>query len=126
MANDDHVAILKKGVLAWNEWRFKNQVLHPDLSGATLDGLDLTGETLGAGADPTSARYVRGADLVLANLKGARLPVADLSRADLSWAELSGANLTRANLSWANMTEADLSRADLSGAALYGTVFCRH
>jgi uncharacterized protein YjbI with pentapeptide repeats len=122
MANDEHVAILKKGVLAWNEWRFKNRVLHPDLSGATLNGLDLTGATL-ARADPTNVRYVPGADLVLANLKGARLRLADLSRADLSWAQLSRANLTGANLTWANMTEADLSRANLSGAALYGTVF---
>jgi len=34
MANDDHVALLKKGVDAWHEWRRANPHIRPDLSGA--------------------------------------------------------------------------------------------
>jgi hypothetical protein len=36
MANDEHVAILKKGVRAWNAWRMKNPYIHVDLTGANL------------------------------------------------------------------------------------------
>jgi hypothetical protein len=41
MANDDHVAQLMKGVVAWNAWRKENHVTHPDLSGADLSGAEL-------------------------------------------------------------------------------------
>ena len=34
MANDEHVAILKKGVDTWNAWRRENPDIRPDLSGA--------------------------------------------------------------------------------------------
>jgi hypothetical protein len=33
MANDEHVAMLKRGVDAWNAWRDKNPNIRPDLSG---------------------------------------------------------------------------------------------
>jgi hypothetical protein len=36
MANDEHVAILKKGVDVWNEWREQAIHIKPDLSGADL------------------------------------------------------------------------------------------
>ena len=36
MANDEHIAILKKGVAAWNAWRHENPDISPDLSGAYL------------------------------------------------------------------------------------------
>jgi hypothetical protein len=36
MANDEHVAMLKKGVDAWNEWRVENPHIRPDLSGSYL------------------------------------------------------------------------------------------
>ena len=36
MANDEHVAILKQGVAAWNAWRRKNRDVRPDLQGADL------------------------------------------------------------------------------------------
>ncbi len=96
MANKKHIAILNKGVEAWNEWRRKNHGIHPNLIGANLS---LT-------------------DLIEANLIGANLTQADLSVADLGGANLIGANLSSANLSEANLSEADLSGADLSGADL--------
>ena len=31
MANEDHLAILRKGVEAWNQWRIDNETVRPDL-----------------------------------------------------------------------------------------------
>jgi hypothetical protein len=36
MANDEHVALLKKGVKAWNAWRYENPNILSDLGGAKL------------------------------------------------------------------------------------------
>jgi len=41
MANDDHVALLKKDVDAWNRWRGENPNVVPSLRGALLGGADL-------------------------------------------------------------------------------------
>jgi uncharacterized protein YjbI with pentapeptide repeats len=56
MANDEHVAMLKQGVDAWNAWRRENPDIRPDLSAANLTGADLSG------ADLTRANLTR-ADL---------------------------------------------------------------
>jgi uncharacterized protein YjbI with pentapeptide repeats len=56
MASDEHVALLKQGVAAWDTWRYENANVRPDLSGAKLSGADLS-----------------GADLHQANLTGASL-----------------------------------------------------
>jgi uncharacterized protein YjbI with pentapeptide repeats len=125
MANDEHVALLRKGVDAWNAWRDKNPTICPDLIEADLckaylGGANLSGANL-ALADLSQA-YLRKADLNEANLAGAKLCEANLSVAKLYEADLTGANLFKANLSSANLNSADLSgakliEADLSGAA---------
>jgi len=97
MANVKHVALLKKGVAAWNAWRDENPNIRPDL---------------------TRWRKLFGADLSGANLRGADLRGADLMQENLSKADLRGANLSGGNLWGANLNEADLSGADLSGADL--------
>ena len=58
------------------------------------------------------------ANLIFADLRGARLGAANLSNADLSNADLSGARLGAANLSNADLRGADLSGARLSNADL--------
>jgi len=98
MANEEHVAILKKGVAAWNEWRRENPDIRPNLSGANL----------------------RRAHLYGADLSGADLSRADLSVAGLSGADLSGADLSRADLSEAPLVSADLTGANLTGSRVYG------
>jgi uncharacterized protein YjbI with pentapeptide repeats len=123
MANDDHVALLKKGVAAWNAWRDENPAIRPDLLGANLSGADFHRADL-------SEANLRGANLAGANLSGANLCRADLCRANLSgadldtavlgWANLSGANLTGAALNWAHLDWVILSGADLSEAHIYG------
>jgi len=139
MANDEHVAMLKKGVKAWNKWRDENANIRPNLSeadftgadliganligadlvGAKLSGADLTGAKL-SGADLSEGRLVR-ADLSEANLSGANLSEADLREANLTEANLSGAILFKANLSRANLREANLTGANLDSATLVRT-----
>jgi uncharacterized protein YjbI with pentapeptide repeats len=53
MANDEHVALLKKGVAAWNAWRDENPHVRANLSEADLTGADLTEANL-SGADLTA------------------------------------------------------------------------
>ncbi len=142
MANPEHLAILQKGVVAWNEWWNENRPL-PDLSGACLGGVNLSGAIL------TQANF-READLRGTNLGGAHLihaqfrdanldganfgeaelrnafldkvslVRANLFKADLRYADLRDADLTGADLRWAKLNEADLSEATLTGAKLRG------
>jgi len=102
MADDKQLAVLRRGVDAWNAWRKEH------------------GNFLRPG-------FVRSPDLRSAPLRGEALAGANLSRADLSTADLSGADLTAANLSGAFLTHARLLDgailvdADLSAAILLGT-----
>jgi uncharacterized protein YjbI with pentapeptide repeats len=108
MANEEHVALLKQGVVVWNKWRQKTPDIKVDLTEAYLSGADL-GEV-----------YLSRANLIEANLSGTKLNRAKLDGADLGAADLSGANLSGADLSEAYLNEADLSGANLSGADLSG------
>jgi uncharacterized protein YjbI with pentapeptide repeats len=105
MANPKHLAVLKEGVGAWNQWRDENRKIRPDLREAVLSGADLSGADLS------------GADLSGANLRGANLRLANLGWADLIEANLSGADLIGANLSAVDLSEADLSEADVGHTA---------
>ena len=46
MANDEHVAMLKKGVDVWNAWRAENPDIRPDLTGEDLTDANLSGADL--------------------------------------------------------------------------------
>jgi hypothetical protein len=101
MANDEHIALLKKGVAAWKTWREEtwreeNPNIRPDLSKADLSKADLG-----------------GVDLSKANLGEADLRGANLMRANLGEADLRGSNLSWAALGGAYLGEADLRGADL-------------
>jgi hypothetical protein len=89
VANEEHVALLKQGVDAWNAWRRENLDVPPDLSEADLSG----------------------ANLSWAALFKANLFKANLRRASLREADLSGTNLREANLSRADRSGADPSEA---------------
>ena len=124
MANDEHVALLKQGVTAWNQWRTENPDTRPDLSGANLNEANLFWANLNE-ANLSCANLdganLGGASLNGASLGGASLSWANLFRAKLLEANLNGANLSGANLSGANLSGADLSEADLSRANLVET-----
>src|SRR3954470_12904615 len=92
MADQQHVALLRQGVEAWNRWRREEPEARPDLSQANLMGM-----------------HLYEADLTHTNLFWADLAGANLHRADLTGAVLFGANLCGANLHQANLRDADLS-----------------
>ena len=114
MANDEHVALLKQGVTAWNAWRDENPDILPDLRGANLRGANLSGANL-------FVANLSGANLRGANLSAANLFVANLSEANLSEADLRGAHLRGAHLREADLSEADLREARLLRATLVDT-----
>jgi uncharacterized protein YjbI with pentapeptide repeats len=133
MANEEHLARLKQGVEAWNQWRAANPYIWLDLSEANLQGADLSGANLRKAtlikADLSEATLIK-ADLTRADLTGTLLREADLTRADLtgtllSKADLTEADLTQAHLREANLTEADLTRANFAGANLTGAALVR-
>ncbi len=105
MANEEHLAILRQGVVAWNKWRKESPDIQPDLIEVNLRGANLRGANL------------RGADL-----RGANLREVDLSGANLSGSNLSGALLFKADLSGANLVRADLREVNLRGAHLSGAI----
>ncbi|HAA31872.1 MAG TPA: pentapeptide repeat-containing protein [Cyanobacteria bacterium UBA8553] len=133
MANGEHLALLRQGVDAWNEWRANNPQIRPNLSFATgdritireskLSGVDLSRTNLSR-VDLSKADLI-GAKLSDANLSEAYLSEVDLIGANLIGADLRGADLISANLIGANLSQvylsgADLSKANLSGADLIG------
>jgi uncharacterized protein YjbI with pentapeptide repeats len=104
MANDEHVALLKQGVDAWNTWRDANANIVPNLNRAYLGGANLSGAKL-SGANLMLAD-LSGANLDGAVLGGAMLSDAKLTSANLGWASFRGANLERARLNFADFTRA--------------------
>jgi uncharacterized protein YjbI with pentapeptide repeats len=120
MANPEHVALLRKSVREWNEWRKANPELRVDLSGVDLSGAELSGANL-SGADLSGAE-LRGAELRGANLWDGNLSEANLWEANLSGAYLITADFSDANLTLANLRRADLNGADLNGADLSHTI----
>jgi uncharacterized protein YjbI with pentapeptide repeats len=134
MANPEHLAILKKGVKAWNRWRNASPLILPDLLGANLGDAKLSKGDLSraklSGANLSAAKLGKanlgvadlgGANLRWADLCGSDLREADLDRADLLQADLSGANLDTASLSETDLRGANLAEANLSGADLFSS-----
>jgi uncharacterized protein YjbI with pentapeptide repeats len=99
MPNDEHVALLGRGASVWNAWREEHDET-PDLSGAGLRGLDLS-----------------GFDLSRADLRGADLRGAKFCNADLSGAHIEGANFFKAVLDGANLAGAFLTEAQFLNCA---------
>ena len=111
MANPEHLAMLKQGVKAWNEWRKSSSEIRPDLRRANLREVDLLAVNL-------NGINLNGANLIDAKLNGARMVEANLNGANLRGAILIGAKLNRANLNGAVLVGADLFGAKLEGAFL--------
>ncbi|MBE7501430.1 MAG: pentapeptide repeat-containing protein [Verrucomicrobiales bacterium] len=95
MPKPEHVAILKQGVRAWNEWRKEHPESTPDLSRAVLVDADL-----------------RGAQFTGAKLTEAMLLGADLTGAQLCRVGLVGADLTR-RTSLGQPHQAELSQTSI-------------
>lgn len=113
MANQEHLAVLKRGVKTWNQWRQEHPDIRPDLTGANLSEANLIEVNLSK------------ADLSKADLSLANLSHATFSRADLIKVKFIGADLRYAILSRTNLSKADLSRANLSHAVLNESILVR-
>ncbi|MDI6450521.1 pentapeptide repeat-containing protein [Anaerobaca lacustris] len=119
MANPEHLAILKQGVEAWNQWRTQNSGIEAELSGTSiaqlpLGGIDLRSANL---SKAYAARQILNrTDLTGANLSGADLSESIVLRGQLSRANLMGANLQRALLLGADLTAVDLRSTQLFSA----------
>jgi uncharacterized protein YjbI with pentapeptide repeats len=117
MANPEHLAKLKEGVRAWNDWRRLEPRTRPDLGMAYLDSVNLDRADLKA-ADLSRAvlsggslckTRLSGADLSLADLRNADFQGANLREANLASAKLKGANFSFAAVGWTAFTNCDLS-----------------
>ncbi len=125
MANEEHLARLKQGVEAWNQWRDEHPEIRPDFREANLQDAELSEANL-QDAELSEAN-LQDAELSEANLTDANLTRADLTRADLTEAGLFGAilidaNLAEAGLAEANLLNANLTRANLREAELCGAI----
>src|SRR5262245_22519599 len=118
MANDKHVAILKKGVSTWSAWRKKRRIKILKKAGGVKvwnrrrAGTGIVTEFLAR----LDTRF--GRDLTGANLSGAHLVKAHLTDMDLTGANLSGARLLSAQLAFSDLSGANLRGADMSLADL--------
>jgi uncharacterized protein YjbI with pentapeptide repeats len=143
MANPEHLSILKSGVGEWNNWRFKNPFVSPDLESVDLRGISLSGVDFGShvcleGFSMCSLGEMTDA---MANgcavnnitlewggvvlLKDADLRNSILDNAQLAGARLSGARLDGANLGNANLRHSRLEGTVLNSALLDKTLFGR-
>jgi uncharacterized protein YjbI with pentapeptide repeats len=122
MANPKHLEILKGGVKSWNKWRKRHPAVGPDLSGADLRGLNLSG------ADFNLAFHnefvVIGAAFAGEGVEEV-VESNSASRADLRKANLTDVNLSRAKFLGTDLREANLCGADLWQARLVGALLNR-
>ena len=109
MANEEQLAILSRGVEAWNQWRQKNPEALIDFKRANLRNRQLENANL-VEADLTEAEFS------FANLKNSNLAFANMDHAVVSFANLEGANLSAANLEDAYLEDAKLNDTILTGA----------
>jgi hypothetical protein len=128
MANEEHLAILRQGVEAWNAWRAANPGVVPDLRIADLSEARLRGMNF-YGANLRMSRLIwadlRETDFQYANLGRCDLREADLHKANLRKADLHGAHFTGTHLREAELSDADLSKADFNGTDLRGANLTR-
>lgn len=128
MADDEHLAVLRQGVSAWNEWRDRHPQVEPDLSRIDLRDQNFTGcnfrGTNFTRSDLSMTSLDRSvlAHVVLhrAIVTGMNFSGLNLRNADISAVNLTGSNLSGADLYSADLTGSRLNKADLSGASLRG------
>jgi uncharacterized protein YjbI with pentapeptide repeats len=118
VAERRHLAVLDRGVKAWNAWRRAHPNLSPDLSRALLIDRELRGINLaGANLERTN---LRGTTLSRANLSRANLKRADLRASSLRRARLDHAELAGAILRHASLAETHIGGASFAGCEVYG------
>jgi hypothetical protein len=110
VANQEHLAVLKQGRVAWGEYREKRRVVIESRRKPQISWEDREAERRELGGD------FRDADLRNADLSNFALEDADLSGAILDGAHLIGAHLVNAKLSRTSMRDARLMASYLNFA----------
>jgi hypothetical protein len=123
MASEKHLAILKKGVSAWNRWRDRNLEIRPNLSEADLSVPMVPGRSLHGLEGMRPLVELSGINFENTDLSGANLEWVALLNARLMGADLKGANLSESILGESDLSAADLLGANLKSAELIGTKF---
>jgi uncharacterized protein YjbI with pentapeptide repeats len=108
MANPDHLALVRSGVDALNEFCRRNEDLALDLEGADLSEMDLRNARL-------QAARLAGANFERADLRNVRFNSGDLRNANFRDADLRGASLHRANITGADLRGAKFETLGLGG-----------
>ena len=126
MAKREHLAILSRGVVAWNTWRCQKPGEPPLLADAYLEEAQLEGFDFQSSI--LTGANLFNANLTGADLRGARLDDSDLRGvraigADFRGADLRNARFEGARLALASLQGADLAGADLRFAVVGGTDF---
>lgn len=131
MANPKQVALLKKSVEEWNQWREENPSIIPDLKRAKLINTNLENANLEK-ADLYGAILCRAylkrtnlknANLESVNLTEANLIFSNLERTNLNYSSLNAANIKLSSLNYADLYFADLKFATLAETTLANTTF---
>ncbi len=112
MANPDHVAILYRGVPAWNQWRREHPGVEPDLSRIRLTPEE-TGDT------EIWSSSLRRADLSEADMRGVNLYFSNIVGVVFHKARFEGANLRGSTLNDLECSEAVFDRATLANVTLH-------
>lgn len=116
MANRSHVAVLRSGAIAWNEWRLAHRRISPNLREAPLRRANLKRYDL-------SQVDLSGADLTAADLRAANLANSSIDATVLRDAKLRGAHMSGARIRGADFSHAILADVDLSGSVIENTNF---
>jgi uncharacterized protein YjbI with pentapeptide repeats len=116
MANEEHIALLKKGVESWNQWREENPDAKPDFSKADLRGTKLQNANL-------SDSNLEEVKFQFSNLKGAILTGSNVNKGKFQDVNLTNVKLNNADLKQANFFEANLQHADMENSNLQGAQF---
>ena len=128
MANRDQLNFLldcandtENGSTRWNNWREKNNIQRPELSGVNLQSLTLHRYNFsGANLQNSNLSQANFFDslFIMANLDGAMLVKAELRGTLFTQASLVRTNLTEAILSFARFVESNCQSAIFKGATL--------
>jgi uncharacterized protein YjbI with pentapeptide repeats len=134
MGNEEHSAILQKGVEVWNQWRRDNPDIDPQLSNYDLNNFNLSGINLSkceltnfdfrninlSGANFTQA-FLLKADFAFSNLTNTNFTNADLRHSDFTQVQLNNTIFDHAHLSYANLSFAKFNKTKFRGANLRQT-----
>ena len=128
MADPHHVAALREGPRAWNEFRTKNQIARPDFTGENLAGLDLSEKIpRDLGSRKTRDLCMRGGQTTsLSDMMHPEyflVPIWEFLDDKSNFPNLAASDFSECNLNNAFFGYSNLQNARFAGARLHGTKF---